>query len=282
VIASWINHWDMKEENSLDMYVEENGRKFLRHYLIDFGSTLGGGKLPMEYFHGREYAVDFNNMVKEVFTLGIFKAPDEKEGVLISPQVGIFSANDFHPDHWKTSYPVMPFLNMTDEDAFWATRIILSFTEPELRSIVETAQYTDPRDTDYVLRILLERRRIVAEHWLRQINPIAYISVETRTEGVVINFHDLMVDWKFSDPANTTYAYEIRGPRYKSERKATRDTMILVDRRTLGEALEKDRSGEPVEITIWTKRTNSKPDPVKIYLYKKANGTFGLGRISRG
>src|SRR6266481_3392060 len=40
VIASWINHWDMKEDNGLDTYVEENGRKFLRHYLIDFGSTL--------------------------------------------------------------------------------------------------------------------------------------------------------------------------------------------------------------------------------------------------
>ena len=58
VIASWINHWDLKEMNTLDMYVEEGGRKFLRHYLIDFGSSLGGGKSPLEYFHGREYAFD--------------------------------------------------------------------------------------------------------------------------------------------------------------------------------------------------------------------------------
>src|SRR4029077_3934736 len=71
VIASWINHWDMKEENGLDMYVEEHGRKFLRHYLIDFGSTMGAGQHPEEYFHGREYVFDSVSILKELFTLGL-------------------------------------------------------------------------------------------------------------------------------------------------------------------------------------------------------------------
>jgi hypothetical protein len=46
VIVSWINDWDLKEVQSLDMYVEENGRKFLRHYLLDFGSSLGADTDP--------------------------------------------------------------------------------------------------------------------------------------------------------------------------------------------------------------------------------------------
>src|SRR5438045_7962653 len=64
VIASWINDWDLKETQSLDMYVEEGGRKFLRHYLLDFGSSLGADDRPTDYFHGREYGLDLRNITK--------------------------------------------------------------------------------------------------------------------------------------------------------------------------------------------------------------------------
>jgi hypothetical protein len=274
IIASWINHWDMKEDNGLDMYVEEHGRKFLRHYLIDFGSTLGAGQTPTEYFHGHEYAFDFHSVMKEMFTLGFYESPDEKQGTVISPQVGMFSSNDFNPEGWKTTYPVMAFQNMTDEDAFWATRIILSFSEPELRAIVETAKYSDPRNTDYVLGTLLERRRMVAEHWLRRVNPLAYFSVETRPEGIALNFHDLMVDSNLAAGAMTEYVYQIKSHRDTSEEKTTRDPLVLVDRKTLGD--------EPVAITIRTIRDGTNRDPVTVYLIPQPNEKFVIGRISRG
>ena len=56
----------------------------------------------------------------------------------------MFTAEDFDPEGWSPSFPMMAFDNMTQEDAYWATRIILSFSEPELRSIVETAQFPHP------------------------------------------------------------------------------------------------------------------------------------------
>jgi hypothetical protein len=43
VIASWFNHVDVKEVNTLDVFVQKNGGGHLRHYLIDFGSTMGSG-----------------------------------------------------------------------------------------------------------------------------------------------------------------------------------------------------------------------------------------------
>jgi hypothetical protein len=45
VFAAWVNHSDIKEDNTLDMYVEENGRRFLRHYLLDFGEALVRGRV---------------------------------------------------------------------------------------------------------------------------------------------------------------------------------------------------------------------------------------------
>ena len=53
VFAAWLNHVDAKAINSLDMLVTENGRSFVRHYLVDFGSALGsGGVGPADYWAG--------------------------------------------------------------------------------------------------------------------------------------------------------------------------------------------------------------------------------------
>src|SRR6267378_2887246 len=277
VIASWINHWDMKEEQSLDMYVEEHGRKFLRHYLLDFGSTLGA-EYPPEYFRGREHAFDLGSVIREMFTLVFYAAAAEKQGVVVLPRVGAFTSNDFEPEKWKTTYPVMAFENMTDEDAFWAARIILSFSEAELRRIVETAEYTDPMATEYIMRTLLERRRKVADHWLRQVNPLARFTVETCREGVALKFQDLMVDWNLADGAATEYAYQVKGHHYKSAEMTTRDRFVLLDRKTLSEALEKNAPDRPIAVTIRTMRVGTHRDPVTVYLFAKRSGEFVVGR----
>src|SRR5262249_43109718 len=162
VIASWIGNWDLKEGQSLDMYVEEGGRKFLRHYLLDFNSALGADTDPTEYYHGHEYGFDLHTVVKEIFTLGAYTAPDEKQRPLVSPEVGLFRADDFDPGGWKQTFPTVMFENLTPQDAFWATRIVLSFTEPEIRGMVEAGQYLDPKDTDYIVKTLIERQQILA------------------------------------------------------------------------------------------------------------------------
>jgi len=165
VISSWIDNWDLKEGQGLDVYVEENGRHFLRHYLLDFNSALGGDTYPFEYYHGHEYGFDLPNIFKEVVTLGTYQSADEKPGPIISEAVGMFTSRDFDPASWRQTYPSVMFDNLTDQDAFWAMRIILSFSESEIRSMVETGEYLDPKDTSYIIQTLLERRRILAKYW---------------------------------------------------------------------------------------------------------------------
>jgi hypothetical protein len=283
VISSWINHWDMKEDNALDMYVEEKGRKFLRHYLIDFGSSLGAGRDPTEYFHGREHVMDGPSIMKEVVSLGIYKSADEKRGLMISPAVGMFSADDFDPQRWKSSFPVMAFDNMTEADAYWATRIILSFSEPELRAIVETGQYTDAKNTDYVLRTLMERRAIVARHWLRKGDALAGFSIQPSGNGIEVKFRDVMVESNLAPGATTEYSYQIRGPHYKSEQKTTRDRVVRIERSLLGAAIEKAGADEPIELLVWTKRAGSISEPVKLYFdWSPTREAVSIRRISRG
>ena len=271
VIASWINHWDMKEGNTLDMYVDEKGRKFLRHFLIDFGSTLGGGKSPMEYFHGREYAIDAGNMVKEVFTLGAFVAPDEKQAVLIAPAVGIFSAEDFEPENWTPSFHVMPFDNMTRDDAFWATRIVMSFDDAQIRRMVETAEYSDPKVTDHITRTLIARRQLIIRHWLKGVNPLGRFAVEMAENGAVLKFDDFMTGQDVKK--DVEYSYEIVGPS-----KGQRPKHKLVSATTripLGPV----PAGE-TQVKIWTSRDKS-AEPVVVHVQRKPGGDVGIVRIVR-
>src|SRR5204863_6939255 len=59
VFAAWVNHVDAKAINSLDTLVTENGRSFVRHHLLDFGSALGSGALgPTAYYAGAENIVE--------------------------------------------------------------------------------------------------------------------------------------------------------------------------------------------------------------------------------
>jgi len=267
VIASWINHWDLKEGNTLDTYVEEGGRKFVRHHLIDFGSSLGGGKSPMEYFHGREYSFDGLNLFKEVATLGLYVTPDEKKAPLVFPEVGIFSANDFNPGGWRPSVRVLPFTNMTQADAFWATRIIMAFSAEELADIVKTAEYTNPEVSEYMLRTLLERRRLIAEHWLEDVNPLSNFALDTQKDGVSLKFDDLAAKHDLGRRAE--YRYELS--RGSEVQRATTTTPVI----TLGPI-----AGE-VRLKIWTTRDGESSSPVTIIAHDKPNGGFGIFRIAR-
>jgi hypothetical protein len=283
VFSSWINHWDIKEDQSLDVYVQEGGRNFLRHYLLDFGSDLGAGQIPTEYARGRENGFDVKSITKEIVTLGAYVAADEKHGITISPEVGMFTPNDFDPAGWRPTYPTVMFDNMTDQDAFWATRIMLSFTENDLRSIVETAEYTDPKDTDYVLETLLERRRIIARHWLAGVDGLSDFSVRPAKEGVALIFRDLMIDNKLARAEGTTYTYEIKGRHYKSGLKVIHQTEVALDRAVLGAAMERNGGQTAIEVTIWTNRRGTTSQPVKIYLERDSTGgTAEIVRLSRG
>ena len=126
------------------MYVEENGRKFLRHYLLDFGSALGAADHPADMIMAANTDSTSEGIGREIVTLGIHESANEKVADLISSEVGSFTSHDFDPGNWKPTFPSVMFSNLTDLDAFWAVRVILSFHEDDLRQIVRTAEYSDP------------------------------------------------------------------------------------------------------------------------------------------
>ena len=70
---------------------------------------------------------------------------------------------------------------MTDEDAFWAAKIVMAFNDDQLRAIVKTGQLSDPRAEAYLAETIIKRRDKVGRFWLNQVNPLDQFRVDGNT-----------------------------------------------------------------------------------------------------
>jgi len=166
-IAAWTNHADVRGPNSLDMWVKEGGRSFVRHHLIDFGSCLGSGALTARsYPTGGEYFVDYGVMARQLVTLGSLPFKWESVTDPHYPSIGFIEASAFDPVSWRPDYPNPAFDERTERDVRWGARIVAAITDEHIRAAVERGRYSDPRAAEYLVRVLIERRDKLARRWL--------------------------------------------------------------------------------------------------------------------
>ena len=179
VFGAWLNHDDSRSINSFDALISENGRQYIRHYLFDFGSTLGSGTVfAQKPRAGNEYLWEPGPTFKSLFSLGLWVRPWIRVDYPDYPSIGNFEADFFQPEKWKPEYPNPAFDNMTEEDAFWAAKIVMSFTDEQLRAIVKTGQLSDARAEAYLAETIIKRRDKVGRFWLNQVNPLDQFRVD--------------------------------------------------------------------------------------------------------
>ncbi len=213
IFSSWLNHHDARRGNSLDVIIQEKDGWYLKHYLIDFGACLGSHNMMPKYAEaGHTYIYDLGEVFKSLVSLGFYKKPYYKDVKQISPCVGYFTADDFKPKKWKPMIPNYAFDNMTDRDAFWAAKIVMSFTDEQLAEIVKTADYSDPNDAEYVLDVLIKRRDVVGAYWFSQISPLDNFIASATSTGLSIAFENLYEKYGFLDDGDDIeylfYLYE--------------------------------------------------------------------------
>jgi hypothetical protein len=166
-ICAWLNHADSRGPNSLDVWVTENGRSFVRHHLIDFGSCLGSGAVAARSPQtGGEYFVDYGVMARSLLTLGLWRQPWERTVDPGLPSIGFIEASAFDPDGWRPDYPNPAFDERTEADIRWGARIVAGFTDEHIRAAVAQGRYSNPRAADYLAKVLIERRDKLVKRWL--------------------------------------------------------------------------------------------------------------------
>ena len=179
VFAAWLNHDDSRSINTLDTLVTEGGRSLVRHHLIDFGSTLGSGSTQAQTTRaGNEFIWEARPTFLTMLTLGFYVRPWVKVPYPEIPAVGRIESTYFRPEDWKPEYPNPAFANARPDDRFWAARIISRFSEADIRAIVASARFSDPRATAYLSEVILARKAKVMMTWLNGTNPVINVSLD--------------------------------------------------------------------------------------------------------
>jgi len=224
VFGAWLNHDDSRGVNSLDMLQTDGSRKYVKHYMFDFGSIMGSGTVfAQRHRAGNEYIVDWAPGWLTLATLGLYTRdwlhidyPD------VPPSVGRFEGRAFDPLTWRPEYPNTAFDNMRPDDAFWAARIVSKFSDADIRAIVSKAKYTDPRATDYITATLIERRDKVLKTWLTGVNPLVDFALSA--DGTLA-FSNAAVDAGIATPPAE---YRVRWSRFDNATGATTEAVETV------------------------------------------------------
>jgi len=194
VFAAWLNHVDAKAINSLDTLVTENGRSYVRHHLIDFGSALGsGGVAPAEHWAGSQYLIQPGDIGRQLVGFGFSFPRWHTERFYEARSIGRLQADNtrFNPDLWKPRVPNQAFLHARKDDKFWAAQRLTALTTDLLRAAVHAGDFGDPASEEFLVRALVERRDAIARAYLTAVNPI----VDPALDGnATLTFRNAAVD----------------------------------------------------------------------------------------
>lgn len=213
VFAAWLNHTDAKAPNSLDVVVEEADRRFVKHYLIDFGATLGSDSLyAKDPRLGHEYFIAARPGLVQLVTLGLHVPDYARVDFPDNPAVGNFSNEAFDPDDWKSNYPNAAFENRLPGDEFWAAKLVMTFSDDEIRSMVQTGNYSNPQTVQTIADVLIKRRDAIGRTFFAKILPLEGFRIEANR----LLFDDLAAKYKFQSPVS----HQIAWTRFDNDRGA--------------------------------------------------------------
>jgi hypothetical protein len=224
VFGAWTNLVDMKAGNTLDTLVDVDGRKVVRHYLQDVGSTFGASAIgPRDWDEGYDYLYEGRPLLRRSVFFGLPAPVWARVAYPNEAAIGRFEGERFDPRLWKPRAPTAAFRHARADDTFWAARRVVAFSDDVLRAVARTGQFSNPRAADLLAETLIARRDRVARAYLPAINPI--VDVALASDGT-LTFANAAVD---AGVAPAPERYVVRWARYDN----------ATDQATaLGEAME--------------------------------------------
>jgi len=211
VFFAWLQQTDAKEDNTLDMWIEDQGRHYVKHYLVDFGKSLGTSayivKRPGD---GHVENVDWEFIFKGLLSVGLWKRTFEGVDKPDLVGVGVFDWKHYAPGAWKSHAPYTPFHYADPYDMFWAAKIIIRFTPDQIRAAVEQGKIGSERSEAFLVESLIQRQRMTARYWFERVNPLDRFRIDRTGDGYRICFDDLLLAYGLEPGAGAVTSYLAR------------------------------------------------------------------------
>jgi hypothetical protein len=172
VFGAWTNLTDLKSANTIDTLIEQNGRSVVKHWLQDVGSTFGMNNDLYEWDLSWEHFYQTNTTLKRLATFGFALSPWQTVNYVEAPSIGKFEGERFDPRTWRPQTPTTAYLELRDDDAFWAAQRVGAFSDEIIRALVHTGEFTDAASEKALADIIIQRRDKILRTYLPAVNPI--------------------------------------------------------------------------------------------------------------
>jgi hypothetical protein len=281
VFGAWTNLTDLKAGNTLDTLVAVNGKSIVRHYLQDVGSTFGmGANGPHDWDEGFEYFYEKYQGLRRAATLGFALSPWQTAKYTEYPSIGRFEADAFDPRTWKPHAPTRAYIEMLDDDAFWAARRVGAFDEALIRAAVHTGRFSDTAAEQHLVTLLIQRREKILRAYLPAINPIVNPSLGSDGQ---LRFENAAVSAGVADPPAGYRASWARFDNATGDARPLGET--VVSKTAVVAAPPELPSADGIIIRADVSATASDPAawqrPVHVY-FRRSGGAWTLIGLDRG
>jgi hypothetical protein len=218
LLAAWIHHGDVREQNTLDMVVNEGGRRFVRHNLLDWSDAIGSpwrwNRFRRRLGSGATGYLDLDHVLVDIVSLGLYPRPWNH--TMLSPageSFAYFTADGFVPERWRANYINPAFEEMTARDALWAARIVARFSDDHLRAVMAEAKLENARTADHLVQALAGRRDAILRYYLGAGSSLADFTLARRPgdHRQSLCFVDLALRTRVAGAAATLYKVRLRG-----------------------------------------------------------------------
>jgi hypothetical protein len=109
---------------------------------------------------------------KRLVSFGFALSPWQTVHYVEYPSVGKFEGDVFDPRKWRPQTPTPAYMELREDDAFWAARRVAAFTDEMIRTAVHTGEFSDPAAEKYLGDVVIKRRDTIARIFLTAVNPI--------------------------------------------------------------------------------------------------------------
>jgi hypothetical protein len=266
VFEAWVNNANARAVGTQNILTTVEGITRIRHYLIDFTRSLGSGVQggPKLSWEGNEPVLPaFGEIGRNITGLGIGAPSWMKAKYPNLREVGAFESDTFDPMEWTTNHSIAPFANRLPDDAYWAAKQVMAFTDDDIRAIVQTGQYSKAAE-DWITASLIERRNKIGRTFFAAVLPLDRFRVAANT----LEFDDLAVTYGFSSPRT----YTVDWFRFDNV------THVLLERQGTGPALPPPVQGLDNGSYAAARVSAGDPDMrVDVFVRKTANGFEVVG-----
>ena len=288
VLAAWTEHHDAREQNSMDAWMADAGKKspdsspgYVRHYYLDTSDCLGSEWAwePVSRRLGYSYLLDVPDISLDFISFGAVTRTWDINGRKPGfKQFGFIDVENFVPDEWKNEYQNPAFSRMTERDAAWMTRILARLDPDMVAAIMRAGKWTDVKDFAYITRVMQARLDKVFKRYLTRLSPLGEVKVEgdsvcavdfARLRGVAL-------------PASYQYTAGLEGESSAQVGLGIHDEGLVcakVPHKTgLTDAMRDDAKERYVVLAI---RNGVAKGPLNVHLYDLGERGFYLAGIDR-